>query len=138
MRRTILYIAIFMVAYCLTYVLGQPVAMQSTPIARVWATAFYPLRLIQFRHLYSAVRREQGTLDEDTKGAWGLTYAQPKTDPHNGHPIHGIGFRVPAHLLDATRAAKGQLVNATIASEPDPEHFNCATYVLTSVTPAPL
>ena len=121
-------------AYCLVYFLGQPFALRSAALSRVWATAFYPLRLVQYHGLYSGEIREEGTLRQNAVGSWSLTYTEPKGDPHQAL-TEGIAFRVPSKLSAAAAASNRQRVAMTIAREPDPDRFNCARYVLTSVSP---
>ena len=122
-------------ASCAIYIGGQPFVVRSEPLSRVWATAFYPLQMIQFRNLYSGVTVERGIIEQDTDGGWGLTYATPKVISGNTRPTQGIAFRVPSDLSEAVVAAKGKSVDVTIRKEPDPKHFGGATYVLDSVTP---
>ena len=121
-------------AFATVCIVSLPLAYRSTSASRAWNTALNPLRRILFFQLYSGVRTAQGTLRQAESGGWGLTYTQPQTDPNGNVTAQGIHFRVPAHLANAVAAAKGKVANVTIAKEPDPEHFNCATYVLTSVS----
>jgi hypothetical protein len=137
MKKTILGPFLIVFAYSAIYFLGQPFVSRSESLSQVWATAFYPLQRMQFRSLYSGVIAEKGTIEQDTDGGWGLTYASSRVIPGKPRPTQGIAFRVPPHLVSAVAAAKGKPVAVTIRKEPDPKHFSHALYVLDSVTLLP-
>ncbi|MEP6673253.1 MAG: hypothetical protein ABJF10_29150 [Chthoniobacter sp.] len=134
MKRTLIAPLFVAIGYCAVYHLGQPFVTRSSSLSHLWATAFYPLRLIQFRQLYSGILIERGTIEQDISGDWGLTYAAPKKDPRNGTLTQGILFRVPAHLSATVANAKGKLVDVAIRKELDSQSFNGANFVLNSIT----
>ena len=129
MKKPLITIATAILTYVAIYFLGQPWALRSEPLSRIWATVFHPLRLIQFRSLYSGQRHEQGTIQQSVAGNWSLTFTAAKGT------TQGISFRVPEHLTDDVAAIRDRLATASISKEPDPDHFNCARYVLTAVAP---
>jgi len=133
MKKTVIVILAFVIAYCGLYMLGQPFCRNEV-LSRIWCSVFYPLRLIQFRHLYEGTETERGLICGSADDGWGLLYETPKPQP-DGHPTGGMVFRVPAALAEQVYNARYyKKVVVTVAKKPSTKYFNCADYVLTSLT----
>ena len=133
MKKTVIVIVVFLFTYCSLYFLGQPFCRNEI-VSRIWCSVFYPLRLIQFRELYAGTETEKGLIGGNIHDGWSLIYETPKPQP-DGHPIGGMSFRVPADLAEQVYNARYYTkVVVTVAKEPSAKYFNCADYVLTSIT----
>ena len=137
MKKLILGTIICLFIYCGIYFLGQPIACKSELASRVWCTAFYPLRLIQFRDLYAGTETERGLISGSANAGWGLLFETPKIMP-DGDSIGRMSFRVPARLAEKVYNARYyKKVEITVSKEPSPKYFNGADYVLTSIKVMP-
>jgi hypothetical protein len=133
MKKTVIIIVVCIITYCGFYILGQPFCRNEV-VSSIWCSVFYPLRLIQFRHLFAGTETERGIIAGSVDDGWCLIYETPKPRP-DGHPIGGMDFRVPTDLAEKVYNARYyKKVVVTVAKEPSAKYFNCADYVLTSIT----
>ncbi|MGA3171331.1 MAG: hypothetical protein ABSE62_09975 [Chthoniobacteraceae bacterium] len=135
MKKILLGVLLFIVAYVGFYFLARSVANHHRLVSRMLGPVYYPLRLMTASH--AAVIHDTGTMMQDTNGNWGVRYITPRENPRNHQtPIIGVGFLVPDSLADTVQSYKGKIVQVDIGAEPDPDYLSNERLVLMSITTA--